>query len=320
VTALYLKDAVGSACRNKPVDVAVTQCLLKSYCTKTITIKGRSCMSQAPPIRVDGECSPDFIRFIKNFQTETNGTKNPDGRIDPHGRTFKNLTSSPKYTGATPKTILFGPSPGNSGILTKVDAKRFRKLFGKQLGLTVTKGEDLLGFFGFLQKDNNIDDVRWAAYMLATAHIETGLSFLPVEEKDKGAGEPYGVEKVVTDVHGYRGVKNAKYKNVYYGRGYCQITHKENYLTMGKALGLGDELYINPTKALEKKIAYAIMSNGMLHGMFTNHKLSDHINNKKCDYKNARRIINRLDRYIEIAGYAEDIEVLLRLCAGTVVP
>ncbi len=52
----------------------------------------------------------------------------------------------------------------------------------------------------------------------------------------------------VTDVHGYRGVKNAKYKNVYYGRGYCQITHEENYQTMSKTLGLGDELYINPDK------------------------------------------------------------------------
>jgi len=319
VTALYLKDAVGSACRNKPVDVAVTQCLLKSYCTKTIPIKGRSCMSQAPPIRVDGECSPDFIRFIKNFQTETNGTKNPDGRIDPHGRTFKNLTSSPKYTGATPKTILFGPSPADTGILTKVDPKRFRKLFGRELGLTVTKGEDLLGFFGFLQQDKNIDDIRWAAYMIATAYIETGLSFLPIKEKGEGAGKPYGKEEVVTDVHGYRGAKNTKYKNVYYGRGYCQITFMTNYKNMGKNLGYGDELYINPAKVLEKKLAYEIISYGMRHGTFTGAKLSDHINGKKCEYKNARQIINGTDRDTEIAGYAAEIELLLRLCAGTVI-
>ena len=276
MTALHLKEAVGAAGRNKPVDVAVTQCLLKSYCTKTIPMKGRSCMIQAPPIRIDGECSPDFIRLIKDFQTETNGTKNPDGRIDPHGRTFKNLTSSPKYTGASPKTILFGPSPGNAGILSKIDPKRFRKLFGRQLGLTVTKGEDLLGFFGFLQKDNNIDDVRWAAYMLATAYIETQFSFLPVEENDKGATRPYGKEEMVTDVQGYRGVKNAKYKNVYYGRGYCQITHMDGYKKMSKSLGYGDELLINPAKALEKKVAYDIISYGMRHGTFTNgiHKLT----------------------------------------------
>lgn len=315
-----LKYSVGSAGHNKPVDVAVVQYLLKEYFTKIIPVKGRSSMPQSPSLKIDGECSPDLIRLIKDFQTETFGTKNPDGRIDPHGRTFQKLTSAPKYTGARPKTILFGLSPANTGILAKVDPKRFRRLFGRQLGLTVTKGEDLLGFFGFLQQDKNIDDIRWAAYMLATAFRETDSTFLPVEETGKGAGHPYGVGKEVTDVQGYRGVKNAKYKNMYYGRGYCQITHKENYQTMSKTLGLGDELYINPAKALEKKISYDIMSNGMRRGMFTNHKLSDYIKDKKCDYKNARRIINRHDHYIEIAGYAEDIEFLLRFCAGTVVP
>ena len=51
MTALHLKDAVGSTGRNKPVDVAVTQYLLKSYFTKTIPVKGRSCMTQLPPSR-----------------------------------------------------------------------------------------------------------------------------------------------------------------------------------------------------------------------------------------------------------------------------
>ena len=80
---------------------------------------------------------------------------------------------------------------------------------------------------------------------------------------------------------------------------------------------MGDELYINPAKALDKKIAYDIMSYGMRNGTFTGHKLSDHINGKKCDYENARRIINGLDRYDEIARYAGQIELLLRLCAGS---
>lgn len=317
MTSLHLKYSVGSAGHNKPVDVAVTQYLLKTYFTKIIPVKGRSSMPQSPSLKIDGECSPDLIRLIKDFQTETIGTKNPDGRIDPHGRTFQKLTSAPKYTGASPKAVLFGVAPANSGILTKVDPKRFRKLFGQQLPLP-SKGEDLLGFFGFLQQDKNIDDVRWAAYMLATVYIETQRSFLPVDEEGKGAGKPYGVVIEVTDVQGYRGVKNVKYKNVYYGRGYCQMTFKGNYQAMSKALGLADELYINPAKALEKKIAYDIISYGMRHGTFTGSKLSDHINNNKCDYKNARKIINGTDRDTEIAGYAAGIELLLRLCAGTV--
>jgi hypothetical protein len=317
LTSLHLKYSVGSAGRNKPVDVTLTQYLLKTYFTKIIPVKGSSSMPQSPSLQIDGECSPDLIRLIKDFQAEAIGSKNPDGRIDPHGRTFQKLTSVPKYTGASPKTVLFGPAPGNTGILTKVDSKRFRKLFGQQLSLPA-KGEYLLGFFGFLQEDKDVDDVRWAAYMLATAFRETDSTFLPVEEKGKGAGHPYGVGEEVIDVQGYRGVKNAKYKNVYYGRGYCQITHKGTYQTMSKALGLGDELCINPTRTLEKKISYDIMSNGMRRGLFTTLKLSDYINDKKCDYKNARKIINGTDHDTDIAGYAADIEVLLRLCAGTV--
>ncbi len=292
------------------------QYLLKEHFTKIIPVKGRSCCVQTPSLKIDGECSPDLICLIKDFQIESVGAKHPDGRVDPHGRTFQKLTSAPKYTGARPKTILFGPSPANTGILAKVDPKRFRRLFGQQLPLP--KGEDLLGFFGFLQQDKNIDDIRWAAYMLATAFHETDSTFLPVDEKGKGAGHPYGDVIEVTDVQGYRGVKNAKYKNVYYGRGYCQITFKGNYQTMSKALSLGDELYINPAKVLEKKISYDIMSNGMRHGKFTTLKLSNYINDKKCDYKNARKIINGTDHDTDIAGYAADIEVLLRLCAGTV--
>ena len=121
----------------------------------------------------------------------------------------------------------------------------------------------------------------------------------------------------MTDAQGYRGTKNATYKNRYYGRGYCQLTWMENYRKLGKALGFGDEFYISPDRVLDKKIAYDIMSYGMRRGAFTGKKLSDHINGKKCDYKDAREIINgRHDRDDEIADYAEQIEMLLRLCAG----
>jgi hypothetical protein len=49
---------------------------------------------------------------------------------------------------ATAKEPLFGSLPWNTGLLTKVNPQRFRKLVIKQsgLGLTITKGEDLLVF------------------------------------------------------------------------------------------------------------------------------------------------------------------------------
>jgi hypothetical protein len=326
--AVTVEQSVGFGGRNKPIDVAVIQRLLKTYFTEVATpVKGRSSQVITPSIAVDGECTTGVVDLIKDVQSDDMGVKHPDGRIDPYGKTLQTITSALRCAAGDAKTILFGPAPGNTDILPKVDAGRFRNFFGKQLGLTITKGEDLLGFFGFLQKDAAISDIRWAAYMLATAYVETGQSFLPVEEKGKGGGNTYAAEREVADIQGYRGTKNATYKNRYYGRGYCQLTGPQlsvrpsdnNYEKIGRALGLGDELYINPDKALDKKIAYDIMSYGMRNGNFTDgvHKLSDYINGKKCDYENARRIINGLDRYDEIARYAEQIELLLRLCAGS---
>ena len=54
-----------------------------------------------------------------------------------------------------------------------------------------------------------------------------------------------------------------------YGRGYVQLTWKNNYLTLGKALGLGDDLAKNPDHVLDPDIAYEIMSYGMRNGSFS---------------------------------------------------
>jgi hypothetical protein len=114
----------------------------------------------------------------------------------------------------------------------------------------------------------------------------------------------------------------------YYGRGFVQITHQENYRAMDDALGLGGKLVVNPDNALDAKIAYDIMSHGMRMGSFRGkrkrskekgyydgHKLSDFINGKKKDYYRARKIING---DIEINGriiekYAKTFEKLINL-------
>ncbi len=53
----------------------------------------------------------------------------------------------------------------------------------------------------------------------------------------------------------------------------------------------------HPERAKEPQIAYNIMSYGMRKGSFTGKKLSDYIHGDVCDYKNARRIISKLDRW-----------------------
>ena len=100
----------------------------------------------------------------------------------------------------------------------------------------------------------------------------------------------------------------------YRGRGYVQITGRANYQKMNSALALsGDnDLIVHPEVTLHPDIAYRIMSYGMRMGSFTSKKLSDYIIGTTCDYKNARRIINGLDKWALIKGYADKLQVMLQ--------
>jgi putative chitinase len=84
-------------------------------------------------------------------------------------------------------------------------------------------------------------------------------------------------------------------------------------------LGLGDDLATNPDDALDPDIAYEVMSYGMRNGSFSpGNTLSTYINARTCDYLGARRIINLQDHADLIQGYAENLEMLLRVsCSGS---
>lgn len=156
-----------------------------------------------------------------------------------------------------------------------------------------------------LGRDQDVTDIRWAAYMLATVKHECANTWHPIEEYGKGHGRPYGQPTVVTDQNG------TQYTNTYYGRGFVQLTWQVNYDKMGHALGLGNDLLLHPEHALETATAYRIMSYGMRHGYFTGKGLPGYIQGDTCDYFNARRIINGLDQAERIQGYAQAFEPVL---------
>ena len=157
-----------------------------------------------------------------------------------------------------------------------------------------------------LESDADVNDERWAAYMFATVKHECDDKWQPIEEYGKGAGHPYGKPITVT------GSDGQTYTNKYYGRGYVQLTWDYNYKNLSTALGLGDALYIHPEQALEPDVAYKVMSYGMRNGTFTGKKLSNYITGSTCDYKNARRIINGLDKWDLIQGYAQKLETCFK--------
>ncbi|HET7233637.1 MAG TPA: SH3 domain-containing protein [Longimicrobium sp.] len=162
------------------------------------------------------------------------------------------------------------------------------------------------------EADQDITDIRWLAYMLATVKHECANTWRPIEEYGKGKGHKYGDPVTVTDPEG------RSYTNVYYGRGYVQLTWKDNYQTMGAALK--NRLLYEPALALQADVAYGIMSLGMRKGSFTGKKLDNYINAAGCDYVNARKIINGLDQAEKIAGYATKLEAALRASVVAAVP
>ena len=140
-------------------------------------------------------------------------------------------------------------------------------------------------------------DDRWLAYMLATAHHETDRTMQPIEEYGKGKNRKYG-EKYKMD-----GTRYTDTGNIFYGRSYVQLTWYENYAKAGKKLG--QDFLQNPQLVMRPDNASEIMFYGMTEGWFTGRKLGDYFSASVQDWRNARRIINGLDKADLIAGYAQ---------------
>ena len=138
----------------------------------------------------------------------------------------------------------------------------------------------------------------YVAYMLATAWHETAHTMKPIEEYGKGKGKRYGSN---VDINGsrYTGLKH-----LYYGRGYVQLTWLTNYKNMGKVLGV--DLVNKPELALDHNTASKIMIYGMLNGSFTGKRLSTYLKKGTLEeFKQARRIINGMDKATNIAYQAQ---------------
>lgn len=154
-------------------------------------------------------------------------------------------------------------------------------------------GKQATGLEGILNEwdSRKQKDHRWLAYMLATVYHETGKMMQPIEEWGKGKKLKYGMPDKETN-------------KVYYGRGFVQLTWKDNYFKFEKELGV--PLVKQPELALDVEISTKILFDGMIKGMFTGKKLSDYFNGEDtCDWYGARAIINGRDKAGEIGVYAQ---------------
>ena len=164
--------------------------------------------------------------------------------------------------------------------------------------------------------------IAWTAYALATAYHETAHTMRPVHEQ---GGEAY-----LTRMYDIRGQRPAKAKELgnltpgdgvrYAGRGYPQLTGKNNYTkatTRLAAMGINVDLVANPDLAMRLDVAAAIMVSGMEDGWFTGRKLADDLPRTAgiaslAQYVRSRDIINGKDRADLIAGYAINFQTGLQ--------
>lgn len=189
--------------------------------------------------------------------------------------------------------------------VTFYEKLRTTKLFSSLTQKQVNSIDAVLNYW----EQTGYTDLRWLAYIFGTMKHETAHTMLPIEEYGKGKGRPYGT------MVKHSGVVYSKPNKLFYGRGYIQLTWYENYELMGRLIGA--DLLNAPELALQPDIATKIMFEGMTKGSssfgdFTGKCLEQYFNKTTEDWKNARRIINGLDRATEIGTIAQKFLTCLK--------
>jgi predicted chitinase len=175
--------------------------------------------------------------------------------------------------------------------MAKVDRKYFfenyKKYFGK---LNQNQVDNINLLIDEYEIDEGIDRLSQFAYILATIYHECAATWKPVAEYGKGKGRPYGKVDPQTG-------------QVYYGRGWVQLTWKYNYQKAADELGI--DCVNNPELVMEVDNATKICFAGMKEGWFTGKKLADYFSDTKTDWVGARKIINGTDRANLIGNYGK---------------
>jgi putative chitinase len=155
-------------------------------------------------------------------------------------------------------------------------------------------------------------DRRQLAYSLATALHETAATMQPIRER---GGKAYFQENY--DIAGDNPARARANGNTepgdgarYAGRGFVQLTWKNNYRRVGDLIGV--DLVGNPDRALEPENAATILILGMEEGWFTGRRLGDYFNATRAEWMQARRIVNGLDQAGLIAGYGRRFFAAIR--------
>lgn len=158
-------------------------------------------------------------------------------------------------------------------------------------------------------------DPRWLAYGLATAFHETAFAMQPVRERGSDAycEARYGIAgsnpKRAADMGNTTPGDGARYR----GRGFVQLTFRNNYACMASHLsrtsGRRVDLVGDPELACRLDYAVEILFFGLESGAFTGHGLPEFFRRDgdgrsvREAWVGARAIVNGRDRADDIAAY-----------------
>lgn len=145
-------------------------------------------------------------------------------------------------------------------------------------------------------------DLRYRAYLLATAWHETAFTMQPIYER--GGRSYFSKYEPGTTIGRALGNTEQGDGYKYRGRGYVQLTGRANYRKAGSAVAV--DLIRDPDAALRPVIAARILVQGCMGGWFTGKKLSDY-----SDHVNMRRVVNGTDKAVAIAEHAKAFEAAL---------
>ena len=161
-------------------------------------------------------------------------------------------------------------------------------------------------------------DIALLAYCLATSFLETARTMQPVRET-MAADDATAIRRLNA---AYRKGRMPYVKSPYwrrdnngrawFGRGHVQLTHEGNYRTAAARLGL--PLNTDPALAMNPETSARVLFSGCIDGWFTAHKLTDFINKSRCDFFNARKVVNPGDKktYKLIESYANAFHTALK--------
>lgn len=178
-------------------------------------------------------------------------------------------------------------------INKKLTFEKIVKNFGKLNQKQVEGIDALISEY----QNQGLTDLRFVAYILATAWWETANTMQPIAEFGKGKGRDYG-KKLRMNRKLYTNTQN-----IFYGRGFTQNTWIDNYEKLTKCNTKGWDFVNNPDLLLELEPSIWATFYAMQTGLYTGKKLSNYFNKTTNDPVNARIIINGTDKAEKIADY-----------------